>query len=208
MFAVSALVLVAAAIVIPKGQDVFWINGNHSKVLDGFMIIVTNLGAGLLFIPLLLFMLFYRFKYALLTAIVWVGHGLICAVLKRGPFSYLQRPRALLDNQLLYFVPNVDVHTFHSFPSGHTATMFCFAFLLSLFLRNRFASAALLLLALLVAYSRIYLLQHFLIDVAAGAAIGVMMTYAVWQYFENAALPSWMNQYIRVKLQLSMKVAS
>ena len=208
MFTFGALFLVIASFVIRKGEDVYFVNGNHSAKLDVFMVFVTKLGSGFLFVPLLICMLFVRFKYAVLTIIVWIGHGLICVLLKRGPFSDLQRPRALLDNDLLHFVPNIDVHTFHSFPSGHTATMFCFALLLSLFSRNRIVSVGLFVLAVLVGYSRIYLLQHFLMDVAAGAIIGVVFTFLAWRYFETAELPVWMSKYLRLNARVSVTLAS
>lgn len=208
IYALLTFLLVAAACVVPKGADVYFVNGNHSRFLDGLMTFITNLGTGLLFVPLLVTMLFWRLKYAVLTFVVWVGHGLVCVILKRGPFSYLQRPRALLDNDLLYFVPNVDVHSFHSFPSGHTATIFCLAFLVSLLLRNNAVAIVLWCLAVAVGYSRIYLLQQFLMDVAAGATVGIAVTYFAWCYFEYARLPVWMNQYLKLNAKVSFTLSS
>ena len=205
-YSVVAVLLVASSLLIAKGQDVLWINRFHTPFLDRFMVVTTQLGAGFLFLPLLVVLLFVRFRYAVLTALVWIGHGVVCAILKRGVFGPVKRPVALLDNNVLYFVPDVDVHSFFSFPSGHTATMFCFAFLLSLLIKNRWATIALLLVALLVGYSRIYLLQHFLMDVAGGAVIGVSVTYFLWRYFETAKLPTWMNRFIQINRDLSLKV--
>jgi membrane-associated phospholipid phosphatase len=193
-----AILLVIAVAFIPKGQDVLWINGFHFYWLDVFMVAMTKLGGGLLFLPLLFVTLFIRFRYALLTAAVWIGHGVVCALLKRGIFGPLKRPKELIDNSLLHFVPGVDVHSYFSFPSGHTATIFCFAFLVSLFIKNTAATVALLLIALVVGYSRIYLLQHFLVDVAAGALIGVIVTYVLWRYFESHKFPAWMNNRIEI----------
>lgn len=207
-YLVVAVLLVSCSFLIAKGQDVLWINHHHTLFLDRFMVFVTQFGAGFLFLPLLVALLFVRFRYAVLTALVWIGHGIVCAILKRGVFGPVKRPAALLDNDLLYFVPDVDVHHFFSFPSGHTATMFCFAFLLSLLIKNRWATVGLLLMALIVGYSRIYLLQHFLIDVAWGAAIGVLFTYFVWRYFEMAKLPKWMDRFVKINRDFSMRVAT
>ncbi|MFN7792581.1 MAG: phosphatase PAP2 family protein, partial [Cyclobacteriaceae bacterium] len=55
--------------------------------------------------------------------------------------------------------------------------------------------------ALVVGYSRVYLLQHFLVDVAAGASIGVVTTYLLWRYFETAKFPSWMNNRLETNLR-------
>ena len=201
LFLVFAFLLITIALSIPKQEGVLWINQHHFTWLDQLMVLITTLGAGLLFLPLLVAMLFVRFRYAILTLTVWVGHGILCAVLKRGLFGHLKRPKELIDNSLLHFVPGVEVHSHFSFPSGHTATIFCFAFLLSLFVRNTMATIGLLLIALAVGYSRVYLLQHFLVDVAAGAVIGVVTTYLLWRYFENSQFPSWMNSRLEINLQ-------
>ena len=208
VYGTTALVLVLAALSISKGQDVIWINSRHTLFLNAFMIFITQLGAGLLFLPLLIALLFVRLRYSLLTLSIWIGHGIICAILKRSFFGYLKRPKELLGNDLLYFVPNVDVHSFFSFPSGHTATIFCLAFLLSLLIRKRIASFVFLLIALLVAYSRIYLLQHFLVDVAGGAVIAVVVTYLLWNYFERATLPGWMNHHLKINPNFSLRLTS
>jgi membrane-associated phospholipid phosphatase len=207
-YMVVAILLVGCSVLIAKGEDVLWINHNHTPFLDRFMVFITQLGAGFLFLPLIVALLFVRFRYAVLTALVWIGHGVVCAILKRGIFGPVKRPVALLDNNLLYFVPDVDVHSFFSFPSGHTATMFCFAFLLSLLIKKRWATVGFLLIALIVGYSRIYLLQHFLIDVAWGAVIGVLFTYFVWHYFETAKLPKWMDRFIKINRDFSLRVTA
>lgn len=204
LFLVFAFLLITIALSIPKQEGVLWINQHHFTWLDQLMVLITTLGAGLLFLPLLVAMLFVRFRYAILTLTVWVGHGILCAVLKRGLFGHLKRPKELIDNSLLHFVPGVEVHSHFSFPSGHTATIFCFAFLLSLFVRNTVATIGLLLIALIVGYSRVYLLQHFLVDVAAGAVIGVVTTYLLWRYFENSQFPSWMNNRLDINLRLRL----
>ncbi len=205
IFATTAILLIATSLFVVKGDDVFWINSRNTPFLDAVMVFITGLGAGWLFSLLLVITLFVKFRHSVLVASVWAGHGIVCAVLKKGIFGPVKRPVALLDNSYLHFVPNVDVHSFFSFPSGHTATMFCFAMVSALLIRNRSASVILCLLALLVGYSRIYLLQHFLVDVAWGAMIGVSCTAVFWMYFETAKLPAWMNGYLKINRDFSLK---
>ena len=57
-----------------------------------------------------------------------------------------------------------------SFPSGHSGTAFTTAVLLSSFYQMR---AAFFTLAIMVAFSRIYLEDHFLSDVVTGSIIGI-----------------------------------
>src|SRR5271170_4151829 len=61
----------------------------------------------------------------------------------------------------------------YSFPSGHSITAFAVAISLGLFYPELLAT--LLTVAMLIAASRIILGMHFLSDVLAGSAIGVML---------------------------------
>ena len=87
VFFALSLLLIALALFIPKQQGVLWINGHHFLWLDQLMVLITTRGAGFLFLPLLAAMLFVRFRYAILTLTVWIGHGILCAILKRGLFG-------------------------------------------------------------------------------------------------------------------------
>lgn len=208
VFTTVVLLLIVISFIVRKGDDVFWINSRNTPFLDGAMVLITELGAGWLFLFLLLTTLFIKFRYAVLVVSVWAGHGIVCAILKRGVFGPVKRPVAVLDNTLLHFVPDVNVHSFFSFPSGHTATIFCFAMVSALLIRKRWATLVLCLLALLVGYSRIYLLQHFLVDVAWGAMIGVVCSAVFWFYFETGKLPAWMNGYLKFNRDFSLKLTN
>ncbi|HTJ50354.1 MAG TPA: phosphatase PAP2 family protein [Cyclobacteriaceae bacterium] len=198
LFFASALLLIVGACIVKKGDDVFFINGNHSPLLDEFFSFITVLGEGVLFLPFIIYLLFVQFRYSILALVVWIGHAGLCAFIKRGLFSNLSRPVSVLDNSLLHFVPDVDVHTRYSFPSGHTATIFCLAILMALIIKKKTPAVILLFIALLVGYSRIYLLQHFLIDVAGGATVGIGFTYLMWKLFESNSMPRWMNNSIKL----------
>lgn len=198
----AIILLSAITVAIPKGNDVLWVNGNHTLWLDDFFKLITHLGEGWIFISVLLFSLFIRFSLSVSILAMAALHGLICAFAKRVLFSNgFLRPAAIIDHQFLYFVPGVDVHSYHSFPSGHAATIFCFAVVASLIIRNRTATVFFLLIAIATGYSRIYLLQHFLMDVTAGALIGVSSALFVMYLFDRIQLPSWSSR----GLQLSIK---
>lgn len=65
----------------------------------------------------------------------------------------------------------IEIPRSHSFPSGHTATAFAGATVLS-FCAPRLAPAF-YVLAAAIAYSRLYVGVHFPIDIAGGMVIGV-----------------------------------
>jgi membrane-associated phospholipid phosphatase len=198
-FLVVLVVLFVASVAIPKGQDVLLINGHHAILLDVIFAGLTNLGDGIIFLPIAVFCLFIRFRYAIMAVLLSIGHGLFVTLFKRALFPGLERPRKFLGDELIHFVPGIDVHNLNSFPSGHTATAFCAALFIALISRNRTTGMFVLILALLVGYSRVYLAQHFLMDVAAGAIIGCFTAYSIWQIMETAKLPRWMNRKLRLK---------
>jgi len=72
-----------------------------------------------------------------------------------------------------------------SFPSGHAVRIFAFSFIAAR-LKPRF-TIPLYLLAFLVAFSRIYVGQHYPLDVFTGALIGLVVGYLTLRY-ENRIL--------------------
>jgi undecaprenyl-diphosphatase len=67
--------------------------------------------------------------------------------------------------------PLVTIPHSHSFPSGHTATSFAAATVLTALVPR--AAPAFFVLAAAIAYSRLYVGVHFPLDVVGGAVIGV-----------------------------------
>ncbi|MBN8576585.1 MAG: phosphatase PAP2 family protein [Cytophagales bacterium] len=189
-----------AALLIPKGADVVWINSRHHGLLDYFFSAITLLGDGIWILPALAIVLFIRFEYAIQFMLSGVLCGALVSLGKRVLFAGAGRPITLLDHSLLHFVEGVKVHSHHSFPSGHTATAFVVAVGLAIYLKNKHATIVLLLLACLVGYSRMYLLQHFLVDVVGGAAIGVISVYTVY-----AIKPFHSKKWARQKLQVGKR---
>lgn len=188
---------------IDKGQCVLWINGHNHPILDDFFKVITNLGDGLVFLPIILILLFVQFRYALMALMLMAGNALMVSLFKRVLFYGLERPRTFLGDKLIHFVPGVEVHGINSFPSGHTATAFSAALFIAFLNGNNKIRILALFIAALVAYSRMYLAQHFLIDVAGGAAIGTLTTYLLWLVFENIHNPKWMT----MKISLPQKSA-
>ena len=198
----AIIILSIVTVIVPKGDEVRWINGNHTLWQDDFFRLITHLGEGWIFVTVLLVSLFIRFSLSVSILAMAVLHGLVCAFAKRVLFhNGFLRPSALIDHQFLYFVPGVDVHSYHSFPSGHAATIFCFAVIASLITRNRVATVFFLFVAVATGYSRIYLLQHFLMDVTAGALIGVSSALFVMYLFDRIQLPLWSSQGLQLGIR-------
>ena len=190
--------LLVLSLLFSKNDVVLWVNGNHSDQLDSFYKTITHLGEGWIFMSVLIYTLFVRYSLSLATISMSVAHAIVCVVAKRIVFVEALRPTAVINNDLLYLVPGVAFHSNYSFPSGHTATIFCFAVFVSFLIRHRLASFFLLIIALLVGYSRIYLLQHFLLDVTAGAFIGTLTAFFVVYLFDRNDFPNWTKSRLAV----------
>jgi membrane-associated phospholipid phosphatase len=159
------------------------INSHHHPLGDHFFYYVTHLGSGMVYC-LLVALLSWAYPTRRLFLSLWgmgsfVMMSAVVQFLKRMIFSHQLRPAKMLEltNQLasLHIVDPASVLTHLSFPSGHASTIFAAAYFLSVagpWRGRTWYSLALLLLAATVAYSRVYLCQHFYTDVYVGAWIG------------------------------------
>jgi membrane-associated phospholipid phosphatase len=173
------------ALTVPPLQFTYWVNGFHTSFLDVAAAIVTNLGNGVvIFVGAALF-LFYRYYLAAGLAINGIIQGFIVTLFKHVWFADAMRPIASLDTSLVHFVEGVEVYRLRTFPSGHAVTAFGLAIFISLCLRNRTATIVSLSMAILIGLSRVYLLEHFLTDVAIGAAIGSVIGAASYYAFSR-----------------------
>ncbi|QNR82735.1 phosphatase PAP2 family protein [Pedobacter riviphilus] len=151
-------------------------NWFHPTWLDIFFKYVTNLGDGLISILAAAILLAFRKKKKAITvALAYIYSGLLIQIAKR--IFHMPRPKYFFEQTLFqytHFVDGVKMHDQNSFPSGHTASAFALATVLVLVFRKKKISPYCLFFAFLIGYSRIYLAQHFLIDVFFGAITGII----------------------------------
>ena len=163
----------------------YLINAWHSDILDKIMIFFTNLGdAGIFWIILAIILLFFKKtrKCGLLMLIsmalgVIIGNGIIKNLVRRS------RP-CWLDSSIPLLIKNPSDF---SFPSGHTLASFE-AFVM-IFLHNKKWGIASGIIALLIAFSRLYLFVHFPTDVLAGAILGIVISLMTYYVYEKIVSP-------------------
>lgn len=173
---------------IEKGQDVLFINRLHSPFLDNLFFYGTALGNGLLYILVAAGLLFRNTRNAVIAIICFSITGLIVQFLKNIVFDEMMRPAVILAGEPMHFVEGVKILMHYSFPSGHAATSFSMFCLLSQIIRPRWIGLLFMLMALLSGISRIYLVQHFFVDVYFGALLGVTTTTLIWRWFSEKSL--------------------
>lgn len=143
----------------------------HTQWLDRFMVFITALGNGgvlwMLIAALLLIIPRTRKLGAALAASLLLEA--VCCNLLLKPL--VGRARSFEVNTAVQLL--VSRPTDFSFPSGHTGAAFASASALCFGGSRLWIPAG--ALALLIAFSRLYLYVHYPSDVAAGAVLGVML---------------------------------
>lgn len=168
------------------GTFVLWLNELHNPVWDFFFKYWTHTGDAIFFgiVALVLIIINRRFGYIL--ALTGISVFLISYFFKHVLFPEAQRPIIYFRGyEILDFVDGVTILSQYSFPSGHSMAVFALATFVALMLQNNNYSLILLVGATLTAISRVYLVQHFLIDIMAGSLIGTTIATIVYMSFEK-----------------------
>ena len=188
-----ALILLACVplLIWHRGEVVLLLQAYHTPAFDALFHLLTALGNGIIFLPLIILFSAFHYRDAILASSIGLLHALLCAFFKQVIFSDMPRPKAFFNGQhILHQMPGITLHSHHAFPSGHTATAFAFALLLILIIRKNW-TIILMFLAILIAISRIYIGQHFYADVVGGALIGTISVFIVFQIDAVISWPSW-----------------
>jgi membrane-associated phospholipid phosphatase len=164
-----------------QGEEILYINRLHTPFSNLFFARTTELVEGVSLVLIGLWLLIWRVKYGIVFLIDMLTVAAIVRLLKVAFFADRIRPALFFGPQVkLNFVTGVDILQYYSFPSGHTTTAFALCFLLAIIIRHTWVSMVLLVAALLVGFSRIYLLEHFWIDVYFGSLLGMLITLLVY----------------------------
>ena len=185
-------------------EDVFLaINHSHFDLADMFFCTITHLGSGIFYVVMITFLLFIKYRYALIAAIGFVILALIVQIMKRLIFSDALRPAKYFEViEDIYIVSGLEMHSFNSFPSGHTAVAFGLFCLLTLISSNKMLGVVYFFIALSVAFSRVYLSLHFFLDIYFGSIIGVVATVLSYLYVNSSTKlnsKSWIDKSLRLR---------
>lgn len=161
-----------------EASIILWIQENLRGVMDGLWLFITHLGDdGILWIILGIVLLFWKktrpIGFTMLLSLLF-DFLMINVTLK----DLIARPRPFVVNEAI--TPLItDVSPYRSFPSGHSGGSFAAMFALYKWVPKKIGIPA-LILAALVALSRLYVGVHYPTDILAGCVIGFMCS--VWAY--------------------------
>lgn len=152
----------------------------RNPITDPVMIGITHLGdSGIIWILLTLGLLLFKktrkagivsalaLIFSLLINNVWLKN----MVARTRPYEVLDRLKLMIEKQ----------HDF-SFPSGHSGASFASAFALWKTLPKKWGIAA-LVLASLIALSRLYVGVHYPSDVLGGILTGILCGFLAWKFW-------------------------
>lgn len=168
------------------------LNSAHCPYLDNFMWTVSAKYSCALIALALLYVLYLKGWKQMLIAlgavalVVLLADQVSSSIIK----PLVERLRPSHDPTLAGTVHIINGYAGgrYGFVSSHAANNFGVALLVSLFLRNRWVTIALVLWALLVSYSRVYLGVHFPGDILGGIVVGLTagwLVYALWRWLQR-----------------------
>ena len=163
------------------------INSHNSPFWDNVMYFLSM---KLVWAPLYLVILIYlgskyRRKFTLILLVI------IIAIILSDQISVLiknsvDRLRPCHDPALqgLIHLVNGQCGSIYGFVSSHAANAFNVAFLSLMFIKKRWYSVSILIWAVLISYSRIYLGVHYPADVFFGAILGSLIGWVMYKAYE------------------------
>ncbi|MGI9158985.1 MAG: phosphatase PAP2 family protein, partial [Saprospiraceae bacterium] len=187
-FAIPVLIFFATGLFVslwlPYGAEITGLNALRFEPWNTSFAWITRLGEAPAFVLAGIFALFFRYRLTLLVALVGflsipVSYYLKDAFGVDRPVTYFEK-KGLRDEIVL--VPGVRINGGQtSFPSGHTIAAFALNAVLAAAASRRRPYLGLILASvpILVGFSRIFLAQHFISDVVAGAVIGLGLAVLV-----------------------------
>jgi membrane-associated phospholipid phosphatase len=202
-YLVLLMVILGLMYAYPKPELHMLLNSYHSSLQDTFFKYYSMLAEWPLYALALLPLLWKKVKMTIFFAMCELTGGSILQILKH--IISTDRPVSVFEHYAymdLPLVQGVTMHHGNSFPSGHASTffMFCTCCVIiqaySYIQRDRPYSLgkkilfntmliALLVVAAVGAYSRVYLSQHFLADVCVGSVIGFITPFMMYLLLWN-----------------------
>lgn len=172
----------------------FIYNNMHSRFLDVLMPLISSVG-NLAAIWIIIALIFIVAKKYRMQGFMIIGAISLCGIIGNlliKPFVARIRPY-VFSTTVYLLIPRLKDY---SFPSGHA--MAAFAAATVIYYSNRRLGAIAMILASLIAFSRLYLYVHYPSDVIAGMLIGILVAFVTIKTF-NILIAKQKNTKIHPK---------
>lgn len=186
-----------------QGDALVAINKLRTDNWDVFFKIGTHFAEPVAYLGVIIIVTAFSYRHGIFTVVAGAIAGIFSGILK-AVFAQARPMRWFFDNyEEIWHSLNLFEENWRSwdpdssFPSGHATSAFALYGFLAFTSRKRKFSVSLLcfFLAVMVGFSRMYLLYHFLRDVTAGAFLGTVIGALVY-YLQKAAYPetTWLDR--------------
>ncbi|RIV22213.1 phosphatase PAP2 family protein [Fibrisoma montanum] len=184
------LVVGGLQLIYSQEQLMQWVNARNNSYADVFFTYATYMGDGAFFVLICTILLVRYWRIGVMAFASFALSSLTSIALKQLAFPTALRPLKRLEHSTYeyHLIEGLDIHSYNSFPSGHSISAFAVFSLLAMLDERKGRSWLWLLLAVLTAYSRVYLFQHFVEDTFAGALVGVASSVGVYLALQRWAL--------------------
>jgi membrane-associated phospholipid phosphatase len=150
--------------------------GVFKKISDELLTQITYLGGVVVFGFVMVILLSFGFVFEFLRLALGLVASYFLIVVIRSIY-FVNRP---LKQEFSNFIERLDAS---SFPSNHSIRIVLLSLILLELSSSVFASVCIVLIVLLVFFSRWYLKKHFLVDILAGAFLGAIIHFGVLSIF-------------------------
>lgn len=175
-----------------RDQLHLFINQFHHPFFDSFFKFFTEFGTTGLFILLVLYSIWkLNWKTLFLLLFTEIIAGLLNVFVKKVFFKHVHRPSYYFyqNNIDLYLAEGERLQIPYTFPSGHTLLAVIVTMFLCVLVKNRILQFILSFHFIIIAYSRMYLSKHFMVDTLGGAILGFFTFIAVYYILNNIRKP-------------------
>ena len=171
----GAVLLIGTSAYFSRTCVFLFLNTDGGKYIDQFFKWATWGAEGWIWIPYFLVVFGWFKKDAKFILMNFLLSTVITQIPKNFIWEAVSRPIASgIPMNEFHTVPGVVMHSWNSFPSGHTATAFTLFLLTTYLFPNKFVFILGLIYAVICAYSRVYLGQHFPMDLGGGMLVAVI----------------------------------
>lgn len=150
-------------------QFLLWLQNKRNPILNTFSLFITLLGNEIIYFIFAGFLLHYDYDLGLKLLLIMSVEAFVTHIVLK---PIIKRERPFIKYKSIKLVGRTPKDK--SWPSGHTATVFCFTVFLLLHFPLYIGIIA-LILAIFVAMTRMYLGVHYPTDVIGGILLSILI---------------------------------
>jgi len=164
------------------------LNGYNTPFLDVFFKYFSKYGPVIFILSILYYVVKqknYKVLFILLSS--YVLNFIVATFVKKVFFIHVHRPTYYFSQKGidLHLIDGVSSQIPFTFPSGHTSEAFLLLLFVCILSTSKWIHFISICIAVIMAYSRVYLSKHFLIDTVGGALLGVFIVTLLFYVFQH-----------------------